>query len=413
MPKGVNLLPDQDESGRPVPVLAPSRSISRKTFLAVMALVAVVSFIIGTRSLDISAAVGPLFGIKVSSDTLDLSTIQDTYRALKANFDGTLDTAKLIDGASRGLTAAAGDKYTVFMDKTEATDFAKSLSGQVSGIGAEIGVRTSQPTIVRIIADSPAEQAGLKAGDTIVTVNGDSVDSLTTDQVATKIRGDAGTSVKVSVRRGTETKDFTITRANITDKSVRSEIRNGVGILTITRFDSDTGDLARQAAESFKSSGVKSVVLDLRDDGGGYLTAAQDVSSLWFTDKTVVTEKNGDKVTDTVKANGDPILAGVKTFVLVNGGTASASEIVSGALQDYGLAKLIGEKTFGKGSVQEIISLADGREIKVTVAKWYTPKGKNINTEGITPDQSVTMTAADVDAGHDPQLDAALAAAAQ
>jgi len=406
-------LPDQAESGHKVPVLAPARMISRKTFLASMALVAVVAFIIGTRSADIRAVVGPLFGIKISSDTLDLSSVQDTYRNLKANFDGNLDTAKLIDGASRGLTAAAGDRYTVFMDKTEASDFSKSLSGQVSGVGAEIGIRTSQPTIVRIIADSPAELAGLKAGDTIIAVNGDSVESLTTDQVATKIRGDAGTSVKVTVRRSGESKDFTITRANITDKSVRSEIRNGVGILTISRFDTDTGDLARQAAQNFKSSGVKAVVLDLRDDGGGYLTAAQDVSSLWFTDKTVVTEKQGDKVTDTVKASGTPILAGMKTVVLVNGGTASASEIVSGALQDYGLAKLIGEKTYGKGSVQEIISLADGRELKVTVAKWYTPKGKNITAEGITPDQSVTMTAADVDAGRDPQLDAALAAAAQ
>lgn len=378
-----------------------------------MALIAVVAFIIGTRSADIRALAGPLFGLKVSSDTLDLSSLQDTYRNLKANFDGPLDTSKLIDGASRGLTAAAGDRYTVFMDKTEAADFVKSLSGQVSGIGAEIGIRTSQPTIVRVIVDSPAEQAGLKAGDTITAVNGELVESLTTDQVAAKIRGDAGTSVKVAVRRAGESKDFTITRANITDKSVRSEIRNGVGILTISRFDTDTGDLARKAAVDFKSSGVKAVVLDLRDDGGGYLTAAQDVSSLWFTDKVVVSEKQGDKVTDTVKASGDPILAGVKTFILVNGGTASASEIVSGALQDYGLAKLIGEKTYGKGSVQEIISLADGRELKVTVAKWYTPKGKNITKEGITPDQSVGMTAADIDAGRDPQLDAALTAAAQ
>ncbi len=378
-----------------------------------MALVAVIAFILGTRSANIQALIGPLFGIKVSADTLDLSSVEDTYRSLRANFDGTLDTSKLIDGASRGLTAAAGDKYTIFMDKTEATDFAKSLSGQVSGVGAEIGIRTSQPTIVRILADSPAEQAGLKAGDTIIAINGDSVDGMTTDQVATKIRGDAGTSVKLAVRRGGESKDFTITRANITDKSVRSEIRNGVGILTISRFDTDTGDLARQAAESFKASGVKAVVLDLRDDGGGYLTAAQAVASLWFTDKTVVTEKQGDKVTDTVTASGDPILAGMKTVVLVNGGTASASEIVSGALQDYGLAKLIGEKTYGKGSVQEIISLADGRELKVTVAKWYTPKGKNITAEGITPDQTVAMTAADIDAGHDPQLDAALTAALQ
>ncbi len=391
-----------------------SRAVSRGTFFVSLAIMGVVGYILGTRSAEIMAFVGPVFGVKVSADTLDLGSVQNVYRTLKANYDGTLDSQKLIDGASRGMTAAAGDRYTVFMDKDESTEFAKDLSGEVSGIGAEIGLRSSLPTIVRTIADSPAQQAGMKPGDVIIGVNGESVDGLTTEQVASKIRGEASTSIKVMVRRVQEPKEFTLTRAKLTDKSVRTEIRDGVGILTISRFDSNTADLARAAALDFKNQGVQSVIVDLRDDGGGYLDAARDVAGLWLEkDKVIIVEKQGDKVTDTIKAAGDPVLAGMKTVVLVNGGSASASEIVAGALQDHGIAKLVGEKTYGKGSVQELINLADGRQLKVTVAKWYTPKGKNITKEGIAPDQSVVMTMADTDAGRDPQLEAAIAAVKQ
>lgn len=393
----------------PEPVIAPkpkSKSVSTATFMAGLAIMAVVGFIVGTRSDQI---IGLMQGVKLSSDTLDLSSVQKTYQALKANFDGTLDTAALIDGASRGMVAAAGDKYTVFMDATEAAEFNKELSGEVTGVGAEIGTRSSQPTIIRVLTDSPAEKAGLKAGDIIIKVNDDVTQDLTNDQVASKIRGDAGTSVKITIMRAGISKEFTIIRAKLNDPSVRWSVQNGVGVITMTRFDADTASLARQAAEEFVAQGVKSVVLDLRDNGGGYLDAARDVASLWVDkDKVVVTEKRGDTVADTVKATGNPILAGVKTVVLVNGGSASASEIVSGALQDYKAATLIGEKTYGKGSVQQIITLADGRVLKVTVAKWYTPNGKNISKEGITPDKTVEMTTADSNAGKDPQMDAAL-----
>jgi carboxyl-terminal processing protease len=177
--------------------------------------------------------------------------------------------------------------------------------------------------------------------------------------------------------------------------------------MIISRFDQDTGSLARQAAESFKSQGVTGVVLDLRDDGGGYLDAAKDVASLWLTDKIVVTEKTNGKVTDEIRTSGTPVLAGIKTVVLVNGGSASASEIVAGALQDYKVATLVGEKTFGKGTVQKLITLPDGRQLKVTIARWYTPNGKNITKEGISPDKTVQLTTGDINAGRDPQADAA------
>lgn len=375
-----------------------------------MITIGLVSFVLGTRSDQLYAAIAPVFGIKASGDSLDLSLVQKTYRELKANYDGSLDSTKLIDGAARGMVSAAGDRYTVFMDQQESTDFAKELSGEVSGIGCEIGVRSDRPTILRVLADSPAEKAGVMAGDTIVSVNGDSVEKADSATVAEKIRGEAGTTVKISVKRGDAVNDFTIIRAKISDPSVRWSVEGGIGTMTISRFDQDTGSLARKAAETFKEQQVKGVIVDVRDNGGGYLDAAKEVASLWLSDKVVVSEKTNGKTTDQVRTEGEPILAGVKTVVLVNGGSASASEIVAGALQDYGAATLVGEKTFGKGTVQKLIELPGGRQLKVTVARWYTPKGKNITKEGITPNTTVPLTSDDMNKSLDPQMAAARAA---
>lgn len=393
----------------PRPTVAPKqRGISAQTFFVSLVLVLAVGYIAGTRNAQLFAAIAPVFGIKASADTLNTEVLQQTYRSLKANYDGSLDATKLADGAARGMVAAAGDRYTVFMDAEEASEFQKELSGEVTGIGCEIGVRSGQPTVLRVIPESPAEKAGLKPGDIFVAVNDTSVKGGTSSDVAEKVRGEAGTSVKLTVKRGEANQEFTITRAKVSDPSVRSSIKDGVGILTISRFDQDTGMLARKAATEFKSRSVKSVIVDLRNNGGGYLQAAQDVAGIWLDHKLVVTEKTGGKVTDEVKSTAKPILTGVKTIILVNGDSASASEIVAGALQDYGVATLVGEKTFGKGTVQQVLNLQGGRVLKVTIARWYTPKGKNITAQGISPDTKVTMTAKDVDAGRDPQLDAAL-----
>lgn len=377
------------------------------TFLMALLLVAVVGFVAGTRSDQILGVLGPVFGVNTASDSLDFSSVESVYRELKANYDGKLDKTALIDGASRGMVAAAGDRYTVFMDKKESDEFNKDLSGQVSGIGAEIGVRNDKPTIIRVLSESPAEKAGVMGGDVIVGINDEVVDTNDPSLIASKIRGEAGTTVKVSFKRGSELKEFSIIRANVSDTSVRWKVVDDVGVITMTRFDTDTGELARKAAEEFKSQGVKGVILDLRDNGGGYLDQAKAVASIWLDNKVVVTEKTGDKVTDTLKSDSNPVLNGVKTVVLINGGSASASEIVAGALQDNGAATLVGEKTFGKGSVQKLISLADGRQLKVTIAKWYTPKDKNITKQGIAPDKEVKLTSDDMNASRDPQLDAA------
>ncbi len=386
-----------------------ARPLTKSSLFLIVAATAIIGFVAGTRSNDILAAVGPAFGVKVHTGTLDLSSVQDTYQKLAANYDGTLDTQKLVEGASRGMVAAAGDPYTVYMDAKEAADFNNDLSGNIGGgIGAEIGLREDQPTIIRVLKDNPAEKAGLAAGDQIVAVNDQTAVGQTVDKVVANVRGEAGTTVKISVLRAGAPKEFTVTRSTINNPSVDGKIENGVGTLTISRFDSQTGSLARKAAQQFKDQGVKNIILDLRGNGGGYLGAAQDVAGLWLNDKVVVSERTGGKTTEELKTGKDPLLTGIPTVVLVNGGTASASEIVAGALQDHGVAKLLGEKTFGKGSVQQVLDLSAGTVLKVTIAKWYTPKGNNINKQGIVPDQTVVLSQQDASSGNDPQLQAAL-----
>jgi len=388
--------------------LARPTGISKNVFFLTIGIVAVVSFIAGTRGNEILGVVAPALGIKAETGTLDLASVEKTYRELQANYDGTLDKAKLVDGASRGLVAAAGDQYTVFMDQKEASEFNNDLSGNIGGgVGAEIALRNDVPTIIRILPGNPAEKAGLLAGDIITSVNDEATTGWTATKTAEKIRGKVDTTVKIKVVRSAEEKTFTVTRATVTNPSVQASVENGIGTLTISRFDSETSDLARKAAQSFKQQNVRGVILDVRGNGGGYLTAAQDVAGLWLDNKTVVTERTNGKVVDDLKSGGNPLLAGIPTVVLVNGSSASASEIVAGALQDNKAATLIGEKTFGKGTVQKVIDLGAGTILKVTIARWYTPNGKNITKEGISPDQTVELKAEDANAGRDPQLDAA------
>lgn len=365
-------------------------------------------FLVGIYKYEIMAAIGPVFGYKAHSGSINLSSLQQTYNELAGNFDGNLDTQLLIEGANRGMVAAAGDTYTEYMSPKEATEFNDGLSGNIGGgIGAVIGIKDSKVIIASTLKDNPAEKAGLSANDIILSINDQLTTGWTVEKAVSVIRGEEGTTVKLNIQRGSVIKDYTVTRAIINNPSVTSSISGGIGMLTITRFDDKTGSLARIAAQDFKKQNVKSVILDLRGNGGGYVDAARDVASLWLDSKVIVTERNGDIIRDTVNSSSDAILAGIDTVVLVDGGTASASEIVAGALQDHGVAKLVGEKTFGKGSVQQPINLADGALLKVTIARWYTPNGKNINKEGITPDVIASLTQQDIDSGIDPQIDAA------
>lgn len=382
--------------------------VSGRLYILTIAIVLVVGFVSGTRSNELLSVVAPILGVKVDTSTLNFDQVQKTYQQLKANYDGTLDTQKLIDGASRGLVAAAGDEYTVFMDAKEAEAFNKDLSGEIGGgIGAEIGVRDDLPTIIRVLPNNPAEKAGLQAGDVIMAVNDQSTAGWTADKTAGAIRGEVGTTIKLAIVRDSGAQDYTITRQTVSNPSVESSVTNGIGLLRISRFDNETGSLARAAAREFMQQHVSGVILDLRGNGGGYVDAAQDVASLWLKDKVIVSERTNGTVADELKAGSNPILAGIPTVVLVNGASASASEIVAGALQDYKVATLMGERTFGKGTVQKVLDLGAGTQLKVTIARWYTPNGKNITKEGIMPDKTVELTKEDVSAGSDPQLEAA------
>ena len=341
-------------------------------------------------------------------DTVDLlSDINPKF--VDIDFDGDLDEETLIEGANRGLVEAAGDEYTEYLTKSEADSFSNSLSGSIGGgVGIELNLRDDLVTVVRVLEDTPAEREGLQAGDIIVGINDDERTDWSIDEVVQRVRGEIGTTVRLVVLRDGVREAITLTRAEIVNPSVYSRVEDGVGIITMSRFDTQTASLARRAAQEFADSGVSGVILDMRGNGGGYINAARDVAGIWLDEKIVVIEKSGDRVVDQLRTGSNPILDGVPTIVLVDGFSASASEIVAGALQESGAAEVLGEATFGKGSVQQLITLPEGAQLKVTIARWYTPKGRSISETGITPDTVVERSLEDVNENRDPQLRAAL-----
>jgi carboxyl-terminal processing protease len=342
---------------------------------------------------------------------LDYSSVEQVYDELRTNYDGKLDVEKLLDGLKSGLVAASGDPYTEYMSPKNAKAFQGELNGSFEGVGAQLGKNEAGNIIIVSPIDGfPAQKAGLQPKDVIAEVDGKSTDGWTVDQAVDKIRGPQGTKVKLRVIRGnSEDLTFDITRQEINIPSVESKTLEGnVGYIKISQFGDDTTELAQQAASKLKQEGVSSVILDLRGNPGGYVDSAVDVASLWLDNKTVLEEKRDGVTIQTYRSHGTTSLKGLPTIVMIDEGSASASEIVSGALRDNGAAKLLGTKSFGKGSVQDPHELANGGLLKVTIARWYTPKGKNIDKEGLTPDIKVDRSADDLKAGRDPQLDAAL-----
>jgi len=248
---------------------------------------------------------------------------------------------------------------------------------------------------------------GIKAGEVIVKVNDENVSDWDVDKVVSKIRGEVGTSVKLTLLNNGQTREVSVVRQNITSPAVEAKIDGEIGILKVSRFGDDTVSLSRKYASEFVEKGVKKVVLDLRNNPGGTVSAAQGLLGLWLDKQVAMTERRGSEIVKTINTTGSPILGNVKTVVLINGGSASASEIVAGALRDYDKAKLVGQKSYGKGSVQIVIGLPGGSQMKVTEARWYTPKGSNIDKTGIEPDVKVDLSADDINNNRDPQMDKA------
>ena len=367
------------------------KKVERSTLVLVSVFMLVLGFAGGSRIDDIRNLIAPVFGLK-KVERIDFSNVEKTYQALASNFDGEIDKQKIIDGASKGLVEAVGDKYTEYMTSKEAEEFNKSLSGDVgTGIGVELAKDGDSVKVVRVLAKNPAESAGILAGDVISKVNGEDVSKENVSEISKKIRGDAGTTVKIGVVRGNEKKEFSVTRAKIENPSVELSKKDGVATLSIYRFDSETGVLAKKYAEEIKNEGISKVILDLRGNGGGYVQAAKTVASLWLEKNAlIVSEKTGSKTVEEIRATGDNPLKGVKTVILLDGSSASASEIVAGALKEHKAAQIVGEKSYGKGSVQTTIDMPNGALLKVTIAKWFTPSGKNISNNGISPDIKVS-----------------------
>lgn len=309
-----------------------------------------------------------------------------------------LDGQKLFYGSLKGLVETTGDPYSVYMTPEENKEFTTDMSGKFEGIGAEIGLKNEIITIIAPLEGMPAEKAGLKAGDQIAKIDGEITAGFSVTQAVNKIRGPKNTSVKLTIfRQGSDKPlDFTITRDVIVIKSVRTEMtKDNIFVIRVSSFNDDTETLFAQAVSEALIKKSRGIILDLRNNPGGYLNTAISMASYWVKDNTVVMERYGDGATTNHRSMGETSFAGMKTVVLVNEGSASASEIVAGALQDYGLATIVGTKTFGKGSVQVLKELSDGSSIKITAAKWLTPKGKSIDQQGITPDVVVTVKAED------------------
>ena len=339
---------------------------------------------------------------------LDYASVNQVYQSLKENYDGKLDTQALNDGLKHGLAAATKDPYTSYFTPEEAKQFQSQLNNSFSGIGAELGKNAAgNIQIISPIGGLPADKAGLKAGDLIASINGKSTADMSVDDAVTNIRGKAGTEVKLLIVRAGAPLDFTITRQNLQVPSVEWKTLDGdLGYIRILTFSNDTPDLIAKAATELKDS--KGIILDLRGNPGGLVSSAVAVGSQWLSQGDIIMqEKRGSEVAQTYNATGGNVLKGVPTAVLIDSGSASASEITAGALKDHKAATIIGTKSYGKGVVQQIISFADGSQLKVTVASWYRPGGQSINHKGISPDQEVKVAKGDTAGGADAQLDAA------
>ncbi len=346
---------------------------------------------------------------RLSSD-IDFSLFWKTWDLIKTNY---VDQDKLTDkqmfyGALSGLVSSVDDPYTVFMNPEESKLFNEDLTGTFSGIGAEVGLRNDVVTIIAPLAGTPAERAGLRSGDKVYAIDKQSTVGLTVDEAVKKIRGDKGTTVTLTIaRNGDKLRDISITRDTIVVKSVATNYDQASGLYTITvsNFNADTEPLFQAAIQDIERQKPRGLILDLRNNPGGYLDAAVAIASFWISDGVIVSEQfSNQSATQPQHARGLAPLAGLPTVVLINQGSASASEIVAGALMDHQQATTIGKTTYGKGSVQVVRDLPDGSMVKITTAKWLTPNGTSINDKGIKPNIEVELTEDDFNKNVDPQM---------
>lgn len=323
-----------------------------------------------------------------------------------------LDAREMMYGAIQGMLTATDDPYTSFLNPEENEEFNEEIRGTFEGIGAEIGLKKGVLTIVAPLQDSPAEKAGLRAGDKILKIGDEETATMGIDVAVGKMRGPKGTELKMTIFRDgdDETREVAVIRDVIDVKSVTIEISDdSIAYVRITRFGDDTVTEFEKVVDLMKQVRAKGIILDVRNNPGGYLDAAIDMASrLLPKGSTIVIEEDHEGRRSPQYTSRADMLSGVPTVILINGGSASASEILAGALRDNRQnVTIVGEKSYGKGSVQELIPLSQKSAVKITVAKWLTPKGEQINDKGIEPDVEVKLSDEDYDNDRDPQLDKA------
>ncbi len=354
-----------------------------------------------------------------ASTTIDIDPLWSVWKILNDKFVYTKkDAIKINDrdklwGVIQGLTASYGDPYTVFMPPEESKAFDSDISGNFEGVGMELAMKDKKLTVISPLKGTPSYNAGVKKGDIILTIDGESADGISVDKAVKLIRGKAGTVVTIKFAREgkTEPIEIKITRGIIDVPTVDTEIKDDIFVIRLYNFYATSPDKFKNVLRDFIESKKSKLILDLRGNPGGYLDAAISMAS-WYLPlgKTIVIENYGDEKEEKIhRSKGYDIFNdNLKMIILVDEGSASASEILAGALQEYKIAKLVGTKTFGKGSVQELIKVTPDTSLKVTVAKWLTPKGVSISEGGLTPDYEVKFTEKDFKDGKDPQMEKAI-----
>jgi len=351
-----------------------------------------------------------------SAKELDFQLFWDTWGLVQRDYlRQPVHDDHLLYGALEGLVASLGDPYSAFFNPDRARLLQQDLVGELEGIGAEIGIKEKQLTVIAALLDTPAHVAGLVAGDIILAIGGTPTTDMTLEDAVARIRGPKGSSVTMTIRspEAKESRDVSMVRAVIHVESVRARPMKtprgrAATILSIAHFNPDATTRVDEAIRDILARGDAGLIVDLRNDPGGFLESAIDIAGAWLERRVAVRERSNDGRVVEHTTTGLARLQTMPTVVLVNRGTASAAEILAGALQDYHLATIVGEQTFGKGTVQHLTTLRDGSAVKLTIAEWLTPAGRSIEHGGITPDVVVELKKEDRDANRDPQLDRAL-----
>ncbi len=403
-----------------------------KTIIAALAILAVVFFAglyVGARIPAENKLSGILNQAPTTSarENVDFSEFWQAWQLVEQKYVD-IDKVKrqdMVYGAISGLLKSLGDPYSVFFPPKANEEFQSQIKGAFEGVGMEIGIRKGILTVVAPLKNTPAEKAGIKSGDQILKIDDKDATDLSVEEAVQMIRGPKGSTVKLTIARNGDatpriievTRDVinipvldTATNQNAESKNItKTKIPDNVFVIRLYNFSENSAESFRNALREMYSEGKNKLILDLRNNPGGYLESSVDIAS-WFLPQgnVVVTEDFGKGSQRQHRSKGYNVFKNLPMVILINQGSASASEILAGAMQDYGVAKLIGEKSFGKGSVQELVPLDSNTSLKVTIAKWLTPKGHSISGNGLTPDIEVKITPQDEVAGHDPVMDKAV-----